>query len=131
MRFPHNFLVSVWSFHLTPAYIYCYPQTVLLYHNSSVWLDTLDASSCNRNAPNFTLPLSHFENLLLLEYCYLHKCQLHFQNCFLFSDTILNFTFIYTYIYIYRERERLQEREGEVEKERDKYLDRKWERESE
>ena len=29
--------------------------TVLLYHNSSVWLHTLDASSWDRNAPKFTL----------------------------------------------------------------------------
>ena len=37
--------------------IYCHPQTVSLYHNSSVWLDTKDASSWDQNPPNFTLDL--------------------------------------------------------------------------
>ena len=42
-------------------YIYKYilssRQTVSLYHNSSVWLDTLDTWSWDRNPPNFTLDL--------------------------------------------------------------------------
>ena len=36
-------------------YIYCYPQTVSLYHNSSVWLDREDASSWDRNPADFML----------------------------------------------------------------------------
>ena len=32
-------------------------RTVSLYHNSSVWLDTLDTRSWDRNPPNFTLGL--------------------------------------------------------------------------
>ena len=32
-------------------------QTVLMYENSSVWLDTQDASSWDRKPPNFTLDL--------------------------------------------------------------------------
>ena len=35
-------------------YIYTY---IYLYHNSSVWLDTLDAWNWDRNPPNFTLDL--------------------------------------------------------------------------
>ena len=35
-------------------YIYCYPQTVSLYYNSSVWLNTRDASRRDRNPHNFT-----------------------------------------------------------------------------
>ena len=42
-------------------YIYIYivilRQTVSLYHNSSVWLDTEDAWSWDWNPPNFTLDL--------------------------------------------------------------------------
>ena len=36
-------------------YIVSHGQTVSLYLNSSVWLDTLDASSWDQNPPNFTL----------------------------------------------------------------------------
>ena len=35
------------------AYI-CHPQAVLLYHNSSLWLDTWDASIWDRNLADFT-----------------------------------------------------------------------------
>ena len=35
-------------------YIYCHPQTVSLYYNPSVWLDTWDAPSRDQNPPNFT-----------------------------------------------------------------------------
>ena len=35
--------------------MYIHLQTVSLYHNSSVWLDTQDSSSWDRNPPNFTL----------------------------------------------------------------------------
>ena len=42
-------------------YIYIYSvihkQTVLLYHNTSVWLDCEDAWSWDRNPHNFTLDL--------------------------------------------------------------------------
>ena len=45
----------------TNLYIYIYiifhRQTVLLYYNSSVWLDTLDASSWDRIPPTFLLDL--------------------------------------------------------------------------
>ena len=36
-------------------YIVIHIQTVSLYPNSSVWLDTQDAASRDRNPPNFTL----------------------------------------------------------------------------
>ena len=36
-------------------YIYCHPQTVSFYQNSSMWLDTQDARSRDRNPSNFTL----------------------------------------------------------------------------
>ena len=36
-------------------YIVINRQTVSLYHNSSVWLDTQDASSWDQNPPNFML----------------------------------------------------------------------------
>ena len=35
-------------------YIVIYWQTVPLYHNSSVWLETRDPSSRDQNPPNFT-----------------------------------------------------------------------------
>ena len=38
-------------------YIVIHRQTVALYHNSSVWLDTEDAWSWDRNPPNYTLDL--------------------------------------------------------------------------
>ena len=38
-------------------YIVIHRQIISLYHNSSVWLDTQDASSHNRYPPNFTLSL--------------------------------------------------------------------------
>ena len=41
--------------YLIYIYIVIQRQTVSLYHNSSVWLDTQDASSWNRNLANFTL----------------------------------------------------------------------------
>ena len=40
-------------------YIVIHIQTVSLYHNFSVWLDTSDTSSWNRNPPNFTLDLPY------------------------------------------------------------------------
>ena len=38
-------------------YIVIHRHTVSLYHNSSVWLDTLDVWSWDRNLPNFMLDL--------------------------------------------------------------------------
>ena len=38
-------------------FISIHRQTVSLYHNFPVWLDTLDAWSWDRNPPNFTLDL--------------------------------------------------------------------------
>ena len=38
-------------------YIVIQRQTVSLYINASVWLDTLDVSSWDRNRPNFILDL--------------------------------------------------------------------------
>ena len=38
-------------------YIVIHRQTVSLYHNSTVWLDTQDSSSWDQNLPNFTLDL--------------------------------------------------------------------------
>ena len=34
--------------------IFIHKQTVSLYHDLLVWLDTRDASSCDRNPANFT-----------------------------------------------------------------------------
>ena len=47
------------------TYIVIHRQTVSLYHNSSEWIDTQDASSWDRNPPNFTLDLIsyHSDNL--------------------------------------------------------------------
>ena len=39
------------------VYIVIHRQTVSLYHNSLVWLDTQDALSWDRNPPNFTLAI--------------------------------------------------------------------------
>ena len=38
-------------------YIVIHTETVSLYHNYSVWLDTQDAWSWDRNLPNLTLDL--------------------------------------------------------------------------
>ena len=43
-------------------------QTVSLYHNSSVWLDTQDASSWDRNLPNFTLDLVSYRSTIVTTY---------------------------------------------------------------
>ena len=72
------------------AYIVIHRQTVSFYQNSSVWLDTQDARSRDRNPSNFTL------------------------------DCVSDHLYIYIYIYMYtrvcvcvweRERERERERE--------------------
>ena len=39
------------------VYIVIQRQTVSLYHNTPVWLDTWDASNCDRNPTNFTLDI--------------------------------------------------------------------------
>ena len=48
-------------------YIVIHRLTVLLYHNSSVWLDMKNASSWDWNPPNFMLdsilPLSHSDDI--------------------------------------------------------------------
>ena len=44
---------QVRTINLFQIYIVMHRQTVSLYHNSSVWLDTQDASSWDRNPPNF------------------------------------------------------------------------------
>ena len=41
----------------TYMYIVMHRQTVSLYHNSSVWLDTQDVSCWDRNPPNFMLDM--------------------------------------------------------------------------
>ena len=54
--------------------ICCHPRTVSLYHNFSVWLDTWDAWSWDRNPPNFSfvrlsiIPLSPHLHLYLTGY---------------------------------------------------------------
>ena len=49
-------------------YIYIYililRQTVSLYHNSSVWLDTQDAASRDWNPPNFTLDFVSYRSAI-------------------------------------------------------------------
>ena len=40
------------------TYIVIHRQTIPLYYNSSVWLDTKDAWSWDRDSPNFTLGLA-------------------------------------------------------------------------
>ena len=46
----HNTYLYIYIY----IYIYSHPQTVSFYQNSSVWLDTLDARSRDRN-PSITL----------------------------------------------------------------------------
>ena len=48
------------------VYIVIHRQTVSLYHNSSVWLDTLDASSRDQNLPNFMLGINSSTRVLNL-----------------------------------------------------------------
>ena len=53
--------IYIYKLHIISIYIYIYiiipRQTVSLYYNSSVWLDTEDAPSWDGNPPNFTLDL--------------------------------------------------------------------------
>ena len=44
------------------VYIVIHGRTVSLYNNFSVWLHTLDASSWDRNLPNFTLDLVSYSS---------------------------------------------------------------------
>ena len=44
----------IWTFSYIYIYIVIHRQTVSLYHNSSVWLDTMEGSSLDRNPPYFT-----------------------------------------------------------------------------
>ena len=54
---------ALFSYFYIQSYIYIYiyivihRQSVSLYQNSSIWLDTQDASNWDRNPPNFTLDL--------------------------------------------------------------------------
>ena len=50
------------------VYIVTHRLTVLLYHNSLVWLDTQDSSSWDRNPPNFTLDLVSYRSALQMTY---------------------------------------------------------------
>ena len=68
-------------------------MTVSLYHNSPVWLDTQDASSWDRNPPNFTLDL--------VSYCSADICQLGNFNAFR-AGVLIVYIYIYIYIYIYK-----------------------------
>ena len=59
-----HYVSSSWKFLRQSAqpswgsvYIVIHRLTISLYHNSSVWLDTLDAWSWDRNPPNFTFDL--------------------------------------------------------------------------
>ena len=55
------FLLYIYIYIYIYMYIYIYivihRQTVSVFHNSSVWLDTLDASNKDLNLPNFKLDL--------------------------------------------------------------------------
>ena len=61
LNFPGKELNVSSLFFLRNIYIYTYivihRQAVSLYHNSSAWLDTQDASSWDRNTPNPTLDM--------------------------------------------------------------------------
>ena len=67
-------------------YIVIHKQTVLLYHNSSVGLDTQDTSSWDQNPPNFTLDLVSYCTSIR-EFCISFRLYTH--------------TYIYIYIHIY------------------------------
>ena len=49
-------------------YIYCHLQAVSLYNDSPVWLDTQNATSWDRNAPNFTLDLVSYRSAISATY---------------------------------------------------------------
>ena len=70
-------------------YIHFHPQTVLLYHNFSVWLNTQDASSWDWNLPIFMLELLSYCSAISMTYISLgiiiHLC--------------INFHFFYILLY--------------------------------
>ena len=51
-------------------YILIHRQTVSFYHNYSVWLDMQDASSLDRNPPNFMLDLVSYHLAISATYIY-------------------------------------------------------------
>ena len=53
----NNSFIKLQTKHSLSIHIYSHVQTVSLYHNSSVRLDTDDAWSWDQNPPNFTLDL--------------------------------------------------------------------------
>ena len=81
-----------WAEGLVNIYIYIYiviyRQTVSLYHNSSVWLDTQDTSSWEWNPPNFISLLSPQATYVssgiithyVLAFICLHFCVTRYQS---------------------------------------------------
>ena len=54
--------------HYAYIYVVIHRQTVSLYQNSSVWLDTQNASSWDQNPPNFTLDLVSYRSAISTNY---------------------------------------------------------------
>ena len=58
-----NIYIHIYIYIYIYIYIVIHKQTVLLNHNSSVWLDTSDAWSWDRNPPKFTLDLVSYRSV--------------------------------------------------------------------
>ena len=57
-----DLLLNIYIYIYIYIYIVTHWQTVSLYHNSSVWRDTADDWSWDRNPPNFTLDLVSYRS---------------------------------------------------------------------
>ena len=124
-------------------YIVIHRQTVSFYQNTSVWLDTQDARSRDRNTSNFMLDCVSDHSATkrttlakgILKYFIFRNSSsvcLHFFNTLSATRVLNSFeelcitlaAYIYIYIYIKRETEKQTDRVGDRQTDSDRYKDR-------
>ena len=82
-------------------YIYSHHrQTLSLYHNSSEWLETRDASSWDRNPPNFQLGMVSNHSAISVTYVSWEFIT-RIYICIYVYVCVCVYIYIYIYIYIY------------------------------
>ena len=62
------------------VYILTHRKTLSLCHNSSVWLDTQDASGWDRNSTSVTLDITYNQSAILLTYVYRKSIDFHTEE---------------------------------------------------